>query len=109
VLANLPGDVCGHCKKRCTDSGEQGQAVQCDLCGVWVHASCDGISVEQCKQLVSLTSSIENIAYLCKLNSCQSRFKQLILKCVKADNHDDLYSRLEKVEAKLDSIVQEVG
>jgi len=110
VLASLPGDICGHCKKRCTVSGKQGQAVQCDLCGVWVHASCDGIGVEQYKQLVSLTSSIENIAYLCKLNSCQSRFKQMILKCVKAtDNHDDLYSRLEKVEAKLDGIVQEVG
>ena len=38
VLANLPGDICGHCKERCTETGKQGQAVQCDLCGVWVPA-----------------------------------------------------------------------
>ena len=82
VLANLPGDICGHCKEHCTETGKQGQAIQCDLCGVWVHASCDGISVDQYELLVSLTSSIENIAYLCKLNSCQSCLKQLILKSV---------------------------
>ena len=44
VLSNLSGDVCGHCNKQCTETGEQGQAIQCDLCGVWVHAVCDGIS-----------------------------------------------------------------
>ena len=110
VLANLPGDICGHCKERCTETGKQGQAVQCDLCGVWVHASCDGISVDQYELLVSLTSSIENIAYLCKLNSCQSRLKQLILKSVEVvDNHDDLSSRLDKVEVKLDEIIHKVG
>ena len=75
-----------------------------------MHASCEGISEDQCKQLVSFTSIIENIAYLCKLNSCQSRFKQLIQNCVGVtDKHDDLNSRLEEVEAKLDRIVQEVG
>jgi len=110
VLTKLPGDICGHCKERCTDSGKQGQAVQCDLCGVWVHASCDGISVDQYTQLVSLTSSVENIVYLCKLNSCQSRFKQLIFKSMKdTDNDDDFDARLEKVEAKLDEIVLKVG
>ena len=57
--------TCGHCKERCTESGKQGQAIQCDLCGVWVHASCEGVSEDQYKQLVSFTSTIENIAYTC--------------------------------------------
>ena len=48
---------------------------------------------------MSHTSKIENIAYLCKLNSCQAHFKQLIFKSVKvADNDNDLNSRLDKVE-----------
>ena len=79
VLENSLGDICGHCRKQCTETGKQGQAVQCDLCGIWVHAECDGISVDQYKLLVSLTSSVDNIAYLCKFNSCQSRFKQIFL------------------------------
>ena len=110
VLTNLPGDICGHCNNCCTETGKQGQAVQCDLCSVWVHAECDGISVDQYKALVSLTSSVDNIAYLCRLNSCQLRFKQMIFKSVKAiNNQNELASRLEKVEAKLNEIVQEVG
>ena len=110
VLANLSGDICGHCTQRCTESGKQGQAVQCDLCGVWVHAECDGISADQYKLLVSLTSSVENIAYLCKLNSCQSWFKQMIFESVKAVNvQNELTSRLEKVEAKLNETVKEVS
>ena len=110
VLSNLSGDVCGHCNKQCTETGEQGQAIQCDLCGVWVHAVCDGISKAQYQSLVSLTSNVENLAYLCKLNSCQARLKQMIFETVKVNNNrGELQSRLEKVEAKLDKIVQEVG
>ena len=33
--SKLPGDICGHCDKECTPNGE---AIQCDLCYVWVHA-----------------------------------------------------------------------
>ena len=40
--ADLPGDLCGRCNERCTESGKQGQAVECDLCGAWVHALCEG-------------------------------------------------------------------
>jgi len=39
---------------------KKGQAVQCDLCGAWVHALCDGINGDQYKALVSLTTKIEN-------------------------------------------------
>ena len=65
---------------------------------------------DQYQSLVSLTSNVENLAYLCKLNSCQAQLKQMIFETVKVNNNrGELQSRLEKVEAKLDKIVQEVG
>ena len=93
MLTKLPSDICGHCKERCTcaETGKKGQA----LCGICVHASCDGGD-----HYNYLTSKIENIAYLCKLNPCQSgaHFKQLIFKSVKvADNDNDLNSRLGEI------------
>ena len=110
ILKNLSGDICRHCDKQCIETGEQGQAIQCDLCGVWVHAACDGISKDHYQGLVSLTSNIENLAYLCRLNSCQARFKQMVFETAKTNSDcNELHSRLEKVEAKLDKIVQEVG
>ena len=39
-LLSKSTEVCGHCNKKCTAKGE---AVQCDLCYGWVHASCEGI------------------------------------------------------------------
>ena len=81
--------LCKHCNKQCTETGEQALAIQCDLCGVWVCAVCDGISPDQYQGLISLTSSIENLAYLCKLNSCQARFKQLIFEIGKAKNDNN--------------------
>ena len=89
---------------------KQGQAVQCDLCGVWVHAECDGISADQYKLLVS---SVENIAYLCKLNRLlpitvqANDFRICESSIVNVQN--ELTSRLEKVEAKLNETVKEVS
>ena len=57
------------CDKKCTETEKQVQAIQCDLCGVWVHAVCDGISKDQYQSFVALTSKVENLAYLSKLNS----------------------------------------
>ena len=71
IIMNLSGGICKHCDKRCTETAEQGQAIQCDFCGVWVDAVCDGMSKDHYQGLVSLTSNTENLAYLCKLNSCQ--------------------------------------
>ena len=65
VITHLSGDICKHCYKQCTETGEQGQAIQYDFCGVWVYVVCDGISKDHYQGLVSLTSSIENLAYLC--------------------------------------------
>jgi len=67
-----------------------------------VHALCDGLSKDQYQGLVSLTSSIENLAYLCKLTSCQTRFKQMIFEIAKAKNdNNEIQSRLRLRSIKL--------
>ena len=66
-------EVCGHCNKRCTAKGE---AVQCDLCYSWVHASCEGIKKDNYRLLSQITTNIEGVVYYCKLHQCALRFKQ---------------------------------
>jgi len=44
---NILVNVCGHCNK-CMPKSE---AIQCDLCQSWVHASCEGINKETYKFL----------------------------------------------------------
>jgi len=60
-------NVCGHCNKRCTLRNE---AIQCDLCQSWVHASCEALNKEKYEILTQLTNSVENAVYFYKLNSC---------------------------------------
>ena len=65
-------DTCGKCNKKCTSRGD---AIQCDLCGIWVHAVCEGISHEKYKAIKSL--ALENVVYYCQINSCLSRIKNI--------------------------------
>ena len=46
-VMDLPGDVCKICNNKCTESGEDSKAIQCEICCAWVHATCDGMSSEQ--------------------------------------------------------------
>ena len=55
-------DVCGHCNKKCTAKGPQSEALQCDMCHSWVHATCEGLKKDQYKQLAQLSNTITNIA-----------------------------------------------
>ena len=57
----------GKCSKKCTST--KGESIQCNLCGMWAHASCEGISCEQFKAIKSL-SSLNNFVYYCKVNDC---------------------------------------
>ena len=41
-VLNMPGDICKHCNKRCTSKGKSSEAIQCDICFVWVHAAFEG-------------------------------------------------------------------
>ena len=75
---NMPGDICKHCNKRCTSKGKSSEAIQCDICFVWVHAACEGFTKEQFKTFSDLSKSFPNIAYCCKLNGCLTRLNQLV-------------------------------
>ena len=66
-----PLGICGKCNKRCTLKGE---AIQCDLCCVWVHAVCEGITWDQYKAIKSL-SSLDNLVYHCKMNMIMIVFR----------------------------------
>ena len=39
LIQELLGNKCPHCRKARTHKSE---ALQCDLCAVWVHARCEG-------------------------------------------------------------------
>ena len=72
-------DMCACCNKRCTSTGKNSEAIQCDLCYSWVHATCEGISKSHFKSLNEILSvNNDNIIYLCKTNKCNVRFKQLL-------------------------------
>lgn len=77
-VLSMPGDICKHCNKKCTLKGKNSEAVQCDVCFVWVHASCEGFTKDQYKTFSDLSKFFPNIAYCCKLNGCLTRLNQLI-------------------------------
>ena len=52
--------------------------VQCDVCFVWVHASCEGFTKDQYKSFSDLSKFFPNVAYCCKLNGCLTCLNQLI-------------------------------
>ena len=76
----LPGDMCKLCNKKCTESGEDSKAIQCEICYSWVHATCDGLSIEQYDLFINnqLSVSVSNIAYCCNMNHCYARLNQLV-------------------------------
>ena len=75
VLASLPGARCPHCSEACLS---ESNAVQCDLCGIWAHAECEGISNELYDKLSDVCANINNLSYFCEANHCNSRMKQLV-------------------------------
>ena len=77
-IVSKPANVCGHCSKRCTSKGPSSEAIQCDLCGFWVHAACEGLNKDQFRLLNQLSQSVDNVAYFCNLNQCTARHKQII-------------------------------
>jgi len=57
VFSETPGDLCGHCGKRCTSKGKFNEAIQCDLYMQY------GISRQDYHSLVHLSNKIDNVAY----------------------------------------------
>ena len=62
AATNVPGDTCGHCKKKCTVKGKTSEAIQCDVCFEWVHAACEGLSKDQFKVFNQLVTSFPTAA-----------------------------------------------
>jgi len=98
---NLLGDCCGYCNKKCTTRGKTSEAIQCDLCCVWVHAHCEDISRDQYKNLNQLLSDISNVAYYCKLNHCFSHQKLLNSTLLKSSSSVSATSSDENAIQKL--------
>ena len=102
----MPGDICKHCNKKCTVKGKNSKAIQCDICYVWVHASCESFSREQYKSFSDLSKSFPNLAYCCKLNGCFTRLNQLI---ARKDTPDPLAENvLENLEKNYSSVHQTI-
>jgi len=80
----LPGESCSHCSKCCTSKRKSSDAIQCEICYSWVHASCEGISKEKYRLFSQLASEIPNLVYWCKYKQCYSRLNQM----VSVANHD---------------------
>ena len=105
-LLNKSADMCNHCNKKCTVNDE---AIQCDLCSTWVHASCENLSHEQYNSLSQLASSA-NVVYYCNLNSCSSRVKSIMAEWMQTssnvakslkESHTNLLSELENLHKSL--------
>ena len=109
-------NVCGHCNKNCTLGSE---AIQCDLCQSWVHASCEALDTEDYKMLTQLTVSVENVVCFCKLNNCLTVNKKLLndhLNALSSDTADlpslrslqaeqlNLHKIISEVSAKIDNL-----
>ena len=73
-VLNKQLDVCGKCNKKCEEDDD---AIQCDLCRMWVHTNCDNVSQEQYKAINTL-SEINNCVYYCNINDCLTRLKSII-------------------------------
>ena len=92
-ILSKPMDLCGKCNKKCTTKGE---SIQCDLCGLWAHASCEDISKDQYKAIKTL-SALDNIVYYCRNNDCSSRIKYITSEWVKSQDS----SKIDKIVTNL--------
>jgi len=111
VISSVFIDVCNHCNKKYSQKGE---VLQCDLCGHWVHASCEGIKRDQYRQLSQLASSLQNI-YYCKLNECANRVKLIVGEWIhsKAEDSDaetsnSLKNEQEAINASIQTITTKI-
>jgi len=106
AMTAVPSDICGHCNKTCTAKGKSNEAIQCDVCFVWVHAQCEGLSKDQYKVFAQLTATFPNIAYCCKLHGCLTRFNQLTANDTNVNKSDS--KRTEEIAEKYSLLNQPI-
>ena len=100
---------CGRCKKNC---GELEMGVFCELCLTWYHAICVDIP----KEAYEWIKKVKGNKWFC--SDCGSKVDKILDKAnslevetkILRTDMDDVKSRLEKVEKKLQgSVKQEIG
>jgi len=84
-LQNLPGGSCIKCSQVL---GTDGKAVQCELCGAWVHAKCEGVSDKIYDKMNAVLGDLNKLVYYCDSNNCISKIKQLLYMCFIDDKLD---------------------
>ena len=94
-VLNKSLDVCGKCNKKCSSKAE---AIQCDMCCMWVHATCDNVTKEQYKAIKSL-SPLRNSMYYCNINNCLDRFNSITSEWIKYQANNS--TQLETVVTNL--------
>ena len=87
-------DVCEKCGKKCTST--KGESIQCDLCGMWAHATCDGILREQFKAANSLSS----LSNHCQIDDFANHMKNITIDWVQS--HD-----ASKIESIVSDLIKE--
>ena len=88
-------DLCGKCDKLCT---EKQDSLTCDLCGMWHHTKCEGVSQEAYKILSKENSGIR--WYCKKCDSFATGFMQ---------NMKHLSQRQDRLEKKFEDLQHTVG
>jgi len=94
LLRNLPGGSCLKCDQ---ELGAESKALQCDLCGSWIHSECESISDETYESLNDALGNLSNVVYYCDSNNCISRIRQILF---------DFFNQ-HSSEAKVTSAIQE--
>jgi len=81
----------------------ESKAIQCDLCGAWIHSQCENVPDEVYENLNAVLGSLSNIVYYCDTNNCVSRIKQLLFDFFDGKHQSDYQS----VESKMVSAIRE--
>ena len=58
MIQSLPGEICPYCNEPYTVTNK---AVQCDLCGVWVHIKCESLPEDIYENLNKVCEIVNNI------------------------------------------------
>jgi len=103
-LQNLPGGSCIKCDQAL---GPDSKAVQCDLCGAWIHSKCEGVSDEVYDKMNAVLGSLNNLVYYCETNNCTSRIKQLLYTCFTGETQSTEHE--EYLTKQIDSLTEKVA
>ena len=82
------------------------------MCGIWVHAVCEGISNELYDKFNDVCANVSSLSYYCEANHCNSRIKQLVhAHYANVDQQVDLPSvrTLQAEQANLHRLISEVS